>query len=142
MSRPARPALPGSRDAAEHCRCPPSRADSGAARVARTAVERARAEGMAAGLFRPITLWPFPSEALRVAARGARAVLVVELSAGQLVEDVRLALDGAVPVLFHGRMGGMVPSPDEVVAAARRAWPVAEPQAPEGPHAAPEGGER
>jgi 2-oxoglutarate ferredoxin oxidoreductase subunit alpha len=113
-----------------------------AARVARTAVERAREEGLAAGLFRPVTLWPFPAAALRDAARGARAVLVVELSAGQMVEDVRLALDGAVPVLFHGRTGGMVPSPDEVVAAARRAWSVREPATRGGPHAMPDGGDR
>ena len=86
-----------------------------AARVARTAVERAREQGLKAGLFRPITLWPFPAVALREAAAGARAVLVVELSAGQLVEDVRLTLEGTVPVMLHGRMGGMVPSPDEVV---------------------------
>jgi 2-oxoglutarate ferredoxin oxidoreductase subunit alpha len=92
-----------------------------AARVARTAVERARAGGLRAGLFRPVTLWPFPDAALRAAAARARAVLVVELSAGQLVEDVRLAMDGAVPVSFHGRTGGMVPSPDEVLAAMRRA---------------------
>jgi 2-oxoglutarate ferredoxin oxidoreductase subunit alpha len=98
-----------------------------AARVARTAVERAREEGLRAGLFRPITLWPFPAAALRDACHGARAVLTVELSAGQMVEDVRLAVDGALPVLFHGRTGGMVPSPDEVVAAARRAWSVTEP---------------
>ncbi len=95
-----------------------------AARVVRTAVERTREDGMRSGLFRPITLWPFPSEALRAAAAGARAVLAVELSAGQLVEDVRLAIEGSVPVFHHGRMGGMVPSPDEVVAAMRRAWSV------------------
>ena len=93
-----------------------------AARVARTAVERAREDGLRAGLFRPITLWPFPADALRAAAAGVRAVLSVELSAGQMVEDVRLALEGSVPVLHHGRMGGMVPSPDEVVAEMRRAW--------------------
>ncbi len=93
-----------------------------AARIARTAVERARAAGLRAGLFRPITLWPFPAEALRVAARDARAVLAVEMSAGQLVEDVRLAIEGAVPVFHHGRMGGMVPTPDEIVDAMRRAW--------------------
>jgi hypothetical protein len=69
-------------------------------------------------------------------------VLVVEMSAGQLVEDVRLAVNGTRPVAFHGRTGGMLPSPDEVVAAARRAWSVTEPAAPIGPHAAPEGGER
>ncbi len=101
-----------------------------AARVARTAVDRAREQGLRAGLFRPITLWPFPDEALREAARDARAVVVVELSAGQMVEDVRLALMGAVPVLHHGRMGGMVPSPDEVVAAVRRAWSTTEPARP------------
>jgi 2-oxoglutarate/2-oxoacid ferredoxin oxidoreductase subunit alpha len=93
-----------------------------AARVARTAVERARAEGLPAGLFRPISLWPFPAAALREAAAGARVVMAVELSAGQLVEDVRLAMEGAVPVFHHGRMGGMVPTPDEVVAAMRHAW--------------------
>ena len=93
-----------------------------AARIARTAVERAREAGLRAGLFRPITLWPFPADPLRDAARGARAVLAVEMSAGQLVEDVRLAIEGAVPVFHHGRMGGMVPSPDEVLDAMRRAW--------------------
>ena len=97
-----------------------------AARIARTAVERARAAGLRAGLFRPITLWPFPAEALCDAARGARAVLAVEMSAGQLVEDVRLAIEGAVPVFHHGRMGGMVPTPDEVVDAMRRAWSTSE----------------
>jgi 2-oxoglutarate ferredoxin oxidoreductase subunit alpha len=104
-----------------------------AARVARTAVERAREQGLRAGLFRPITLWPFPADALREAARSVRAILVVELSAGQLVEDVRLTMDGDVPVLLHGRVGGMVPSPDEVVAAARRAWSATEPAGPGGP---------
>jgi 2-oxoglutarate ferredoxin oxidoreductase subunit alpha len=59
-----------------------------------------------------------------------------------MVEDVRLAMDGAVPVLFHGRTGGMVPSPDEVVAAARQAWSLTNPAAPDGPHAVPVGGER
>ncbi|MCJ7710648.1 MAG: 3-methyl-2-oxobutanoate dehydrogenase subunit beta, partial [Chloroflexi bacterium] len=93
-----------------------------AARIARTAVERAREAGLRAGLFRPITLWPFPAEALYEAARDARAVLAVEMSAGQMVEDVRLAIEGAVPVFHHGRMGGMVPSPDEVVDAMRHAW--------------------
>jgi 2-oxoglutarate ferredoxin oxidoreductase subunit alpha len=93
-----------------------------AARVARTAVERSRERGLRAGLFRPITLWPFPAAALREATAGARAVLVVEMSAGQLVEDVRLALEGSVPVFLHGRTGGMVPSPDGVVDAVRHAW--------------------
>ncbi|OGO57362.1 MAG: 3-methyl-2-oxobutanoate dehydrogenase subunit VorB [Chloroflexi bacterium RBG_16_72_14] len=104
-----------------------------AARVARTAVERAREDGLRAGLFRPITLWPFPAPALREAAAGARAVLAVELSAGQLVEDVRLAIEGTVPVFHHGRTGGMVPSPDEVVAAMRKAWAVTPGKAPTRP---------
>jgi 2-oxoglutarate/2-oxoacid ferredoxin oxidoreductase subunit alpha len=90
-----------------------------AARVARTAVSRARAEGLRAGLFRPITLWPFPSAALAEAAGRARGLLVVELSAGQMIEDVRLAVEGRAPVAFTGRQGGIVPSPDEVVAALR-----------------------
>ncbi len=93
-----------------------------AARVARTTVADARAHGLRVGLFRPISLWPFPSEALAAAAAGARAVLVVELSAGQMVEDVRLAVDGRVPVLFHGRTGGMVPTPGDVLHAVRTAW--------------------
>ncbi len=97
-----------------------------AARVARTAIQRARAGGLALGLFRPITLWPFPSDALAAVAPRLRALLVVELSAGQLVEDVRLAVGDRVPVLFHGRMGGMVPTPGEVLDAARRAWAMTE----------------
>ncbi|MFH0750369.1 MAG: 3-methyl-2-oxobutanoate dehydrogenase subunit VorB [Chloroflexota bacterium] len=88
-----------------------------AARVSRTAIARARSSGLRAGLFRPITLWPFPSEALRRLAESVRGILVVELSAGQMVEDVRLAVEGRVPVAFTGRIGGMVPSPGEVAAA-------------------------
>jgi 2-oxoglutarate ferredoxin oxidoreductase subunit alpha len=93
-----------------------------AARIARTAVDRARGSGLRAGLFQPITLWPFPADGLLAAARGARAVLAVEMSAGQMVEDIRLVIEGAVPVFHHGRMGGMLPTPDEVVVAMRRAW--------------------
>jgi 2-oxoglutarate ferredoxin oxidoreductase subunit alpha len=91
-----------------------------AARVARTAIAQARASGMRVGLFRPISLWPFPTSALRALARQARGFLVVELSAGQMVEDVRLAIEGARPVAFHGRTGGMVPTPGEVVSALHR----------------------
>ena len=93
-----------------------------AARVARTAMARARQAGMSVGLFRPISLWPFPAAALRDLAPRLRAILVVELSAGQMVEDVRLAVEGRAPVLFHGRTGGMVPTPDEVVEALRWAF--------------------
>ncbi len=93
-----------------------------AARVARTAIERARSDGLRVGIFRPISLWPFPSEALASMAPNLRALVVVELSAGQMVEDVRLAVEGRTPVFFHGRTGGMVPTPAAVVEAVRRAW--------------------
>jgi 2-oxoisovalerate ferredoxin oxidoreductase alpha subunit len=83
-------------------------------RVLRSTVDGSRKNGLRAGLFRPVTLWPFPSEALAVVAEHAERVLVVELSDGQMVEDVRLALDGKVPVEFFGRSGGNVPSVDEI----------------------------
>jgi pyruvate/2-oxoacid:ferredoxin oxidoreductase alpha subunit len=83
-------------------------------RVLRTVVDRVRKEGVRAGLFRPVTLWPFPADALRKAARRAQMVLVVEMSTGQMVEDVRLTLDGRVNVEFYGRTGGNVPLEDEV----------------------------
>ncbi len=83
-------------------------------RVLQTVVDMARKEGLRAGLFRPITLWPFPAEALRKAARRAQMVLVVEMSMGQMVEDVRLALEGRVEVEFYGRTGGNLPLADEV----------------------------
>jgi 2-oxoglutarate ferredoxin oxidoreductase subunit alpha len=90
-----------------------------AARIAHSVVAHARELGMRAGLFRPITLWPFPETQLRELAARVRGVLTVELSAGQMVEDVRLAVEGRCPVAFHGRTGGMLPSPDEVLAALR-----------------------
>jgi len=83
-------------------------------RVLRSTVEMARREGLRAGLFRPITLWPFPSQALVEAARNVSRILVVELSNGQMLEDVRLAVDGKVPVEFYGRAGGNVPTVEEV----------------------------
>jgi len=83
-------------------------------RVLRTVVDMLRKEGIRAGLFRPITVWPFPAEALRYASRRAQMVLVVEMSTGQLVEDVRLSLDGRVDIEFYGRAGGNVPMADEV----------------------------
>jgi 2-oxoglutarate ferredoxin oxidoreductase subunit alpha len=88
-----------------------------AARVAHSAITKARAKGLRVGLFRPITLWPYPSAELVKASRHCRGILTVELSAGQMVEDVRLAIAGRLPVEFYGRTGGMVPSPDEVLAA-------------------------
>ncbi|HZU42059.1 MAG TPA: 3-methyl-2-oxobutanoate dehydrogenase subunit VorB [Terriglobales bacterium] len=83
-------------------------------RVLRSAVELARSEGLHVGLFRPITLWPFPSQALAHAAAHCGKVMVVELSNGQMVEDVRLSLNGRVPVDFYSRVGGNVPSVEEV----------------------------
>ena len=91
-----------------------------AARIARTAVERGRAKGLRLGIFRPITLWPFPSAELVAATQGKRAVLVVELSAGQMVEDVRLAIEGRLPVHFLGHQGGIMPAPNEVLEACRK----------------------
>jgi 2-oxoisovalerate ferredoxin oxidoreductase alpha subunit len=85
-------------------------------RVLRSAVESARKEGLRVGLFRPITVWPFPFGALEQAAARVHKVIVVELSDGQMLEDVRLALDGRVPVEFYGRVGGNVPAIEEVLA--------------------------
>ena len=85
-----------------------------ASRVLRSVVDAARKEGVRAGLFRPITLWPFPCEALRKAARRSQMVMVVEMSTGQMVEDIKLALDGRVDVEFYSRTGGNVPLADEV----------------------------
>ena len=83
-------------------------------RVLRSAVDHARANGLKVGLFRPITLFPFPSVALAATARNCGTVLVVEMSTGQMVEDVQLAVSGRVPVEFYGRFGGFVPSVEEV----------------------------
>ena len=88
-----------------------------AARIAEKAIEIAREEGIKAGLFRPITLWPFPEKQLREAANGKRGVLVVEINAGQMIEDVRLSVNGEEPVEHFGRLGGIVPEPDEIVKA-------------------------
>ncbi len=84
-------------------------------RVCQTVVREARAKGIRAGLLRPITLWPFPSARLAQLAEKVRAVLVVEMNAGQMLEDVRLAVEGRCPVHFYGRMGGIIPLPDEIL---------------------------
>lgn len=86
-----------------------------AARIAEKALEIARSTGVRVGLFRPITLWPFPSKQIAAMAKGKKGVLVVEINAGQMVQDVRLAVNGAVPVEYFGRLGGIVPEPDEIV---------------------------
>jgi len=92
-----------------------------AGRIAYTAVEAARASGMKVGLLRPQSLWPFPDDRLRELARrpNLRGILVVEMNAGQMIDDVRLALPGDtdIPVSFYGRMGGIVPLPDEILEA-------------------------
>ena len=85
------------------------------ARVCSTAMEDLAEEGVRAAMIRPVSLFPFPYEAVRKAAEKAEAVLVVELSAGQMLEDIRLALMGARPIHFHNRMGGMLASPEEVM---------------------------
>jgi 2-oxoglutarate ferredoxin oxidoreductase subunit alpha len=84
------------------------------ARLCREVVRVCRQAGIAAGLLRPVTLWPFPTAAYRRYARQVTHILAVELSAGQMVEDVRLAVEGAVPVHFHGRLGGAVPTVGEI----------------------------
>jgi 2-oxoglutarate ferredoxin oxidoreductase subunit alpha len=88
-----------------------------AARIAEKSVEIARAEGIKVGLFRPITLWPFPTKEIAAMAQGKKGVLVAEINAGQMVQDVRLAINGAVPVEQFGRLGGIVPDPEEIVGA-------------------------
>jgi 2-oxoglutarate ferredoxin oxidoreductase subunit alpha len=86
------------------------------ARIAKAAVGKARAKGIKAGLVRPITLWPFPEKILSDMADRVKKFLVVEMSAGQMVEDVRLAVCGKAKVDFYGRMGGGIPTDDEVLA--------------------------
>jgi len=83
-------------------------------RVLRSTVDHARMHGLKVGLFRPISLFPYPSLALAAAAKNCGAVMVVQMSTGQMVEDVRLAVSGGVPVEFYGRFGGNVPSVEEV----------------------------
>jgi 2-oxoglutarate ferredoxin oxidoreductase subunit alpha len=91
-----------------------------AGRIAQSAVKAAREEGLKVGLLRPISLYPYPYEAVRRLSQRVRSLLVVEMNSGQMIEDVRLATEGRVPVNFYGRMGGMVPMPDEVLDAIRR----------------------
>lgn len=85
------------------------------ARICEKVKEIARNEGLKVGLLRPITLWPFPSQAIAEAAKNAKGILVVELSAGQMIEDVKLAVNCAVDVQHYGRLGGVVPDPEEVL---------------------------
>ncbi|GAB4470096.1 MAG: 3-methyl-2-oxobutanoate dehydrogenase subunit VorB [Anaerolineae bacterium] len=86
-----------------------------AGRIAYTAMEEARAKGLKVGLLRPQTLYPFPEDRVSELADSIDGVLVVEMNAGQMLDDVRLAVGGQVPVTFYGRMGGVVPMPDEIL---------------------------
>ncbi len=91
-----------------------------AARVSEKAIELARAEGISVGLFRPITVWPYPEKELQAAAQGKKAILVVEINAGQMIEDVRLSVGSGIPVEHYGRMGGIIPEPEGVVDALKK----------------------
>jgi 2-oxoglutarate ferredoxin oxidoreductase subunit alpha len=86
-----------------------------AARIARGAVTTARREGLKVGLLRPVTLWPFPAEAVKELVKRVKHFLVFEMNMGQMVEDVKLALEGSGEVVFYGRPGGVIPTPSEVV---------------------------
>jgi 2-oxoglutarate ferredoxin oxidoreductase subunit alpha len=86
-----------------------------AARISQKAVDMARSEGIKAGLFRPITLWPFPSKKINTYKDKVKSILTVELNAGQMIEDVKLAVDCKIPVTHYGRLGGIVPTPQEVL---------------------------
>jgi len=87
------------------------------ARICLKAIEEARERGVKVGLLRPITLWPFPTAEIARLSQQVKGILTVELNAGQMIEDVRLAVEGRVPVYHFGRMGGIVPNPGEVIAA-------------------------
>jgi 2-oxoglutarate ferredoxin oxidoreductase subunit alpha len=91
-------------------------------RVCKKAVDLARAEGIKMGLFRPITLWPFPeNKVAELAAREqVKFFLSVEMNAGQMIEDIRLGSNGKKPVYFYGRSGGIIPTPEEILEAARK----------------------
>lgn len=93
------------------------------ARICLKAIEDARAEGLRIGLLRPITLWPFPTDAIAALGKKVKGILTVELNAGQMIEDVRLAVNGSTPVYHFGRMGGIVPNPGEVINAFHKYFP-------------------
>jgi 2-oxoglutarate ferredoxin oxidoreductase subunit alpha len=90
-------------------------------RICKKVVDLAREEGIKMGLFRPITVWPFPTDQLAELAAQDRVkfFLSVEMNAGQMVEDIRLSVNGKKPVYFYGRQGGIVPTPEEILNAAK-----------------------
>ena len=85
------------------------------ARICLKAQEMAREEGIKVGILRPITLWPFPSDIITEYAKKVKGIISIELNAGQMVEDIRLAVNGTIDVKFYGRLGGIVPTPDEIL---------------------------
>ena len=97
-----------------------------AARIAKSAVNAARKEGIKAGLVRPVTLWPYPDKAIKDAAKNVKKILVTEMSMGQMVDDVKLAVECRVPVHFYGRTGGVVPTPAEILGEIRKLGGVSE----------------
>ncbi len=90
------------------------------ARIAKEVVRECADEGIKVGLFRPVTLWPFPSTALNQLAEKLKGLVVVEMSAGQMIEDVKLSVEGKCPVYFHGRTGGMVPLKNDITELVRK----------------------
>jgi 2-oxoglutarate ferredoxin oxidoreductase subunit alpha len=86
------------------------------ARVCQKVVQLAREKGFKVGLFRPKTLYPFPTDEISKMSENIKGILDVEMNAGQMLEDVKLAVNGKVKVEFHGRMGGAVPTPEEILA--------------------------
>ncbi len=91
------------------------------ARISKGAVNTARAQGIRAGMLRPITLWPFPYARIQEISKKTKGILSVEMSAGQLVEDVRLAVNGQAPVFLEGRMGGSIPAEQDILKKIRKA---------------------
>ena len=85
------------------------------ARICQKAIELAREKGINVGLFRPITLFPFPKKEIRELGRKVKGMMVVEMNAGQMIEDVRLSVDSDIPIEHYGRFGGIIPTPDEIV---------------------------
>ncbi len=86
------------------------------ARLAKSAVDEARKQGIKAGVFRPVTLYPFPVKELNAAVKSAKKLLTVEMSMGQMIDDVKLAINCSRPVEFFGRTGGVIPAPNEILA--------------------------
>lgn len=91
-------------------------------RIAKTAIDKMEKEGMKVGLIRPITLWPFPYDAFDKINDKCKGVLTVEMNSGQMLDDVKIAVKGRFPVSFHGRMGGMVPTPNDIIAETKKLY--------------------